>query len=210
MPDPAAQVMIFAKAPLRGTVKTRLAATIGDDAALDIYRRMLWRASRRLGQGPWQRVLCVTPDALADDPQHWPAETGRVPQGDGDLGARMLRALNRASPGAPVIVVGSDIPELDARHIRQALAALARHDLVFGPSLDGGFYLVGARVPPAAGLFADVTWSAPTTLAQVLGNCTTQPALIDRLDDCDDMAAFARHSDSPDWADLLADLQTMP
>lgn len=199
------QVVIFAKAPVLGTVKTRLAATIGDAAALAVYRRMLWRCTARLTQGPWRTVLSVTPDAAADDNQHWPDGVDRMRQGSGDLGARMLNALMLARPDAPVLVVGSDIPELAGRHISQAILALQDHDLVFGPSADGGFYLVGASNPPPADIFAGVTWSSPSTLSQVVRNCAAPPALIDMLDDFDDAAALSRHHGNPDWDDLLLD-----
>ncbi|MFU8866142.1 MAG: TIGR04282 family arsenosugar biosynthesis glycosyltransferase [Rhodobacterales bacterium] len=201
--EKGAQLYIFAKAPVLGTVKTRLAATIGDAAALAVYRRMLWRCAERLGQGPWRMSLAVTPDAAADDSDDWPAGVDREGQGGGDLGARMLRCLERAGPAAPVLVVGSDIPVLAARHIRQALSALQQNELVFGPSEDGGFYLVGANSPPPSDIFSNVTWSSPTALAQVIAQCPGTPALIDRLDDLDDMAAFARHRDNPDWTDLM-------
>ncbi|MFU8825266.1 TIGR04282 family arsenosugar biosynthesis glycosyltransferase [Yoonia sp.] len=199
------QVIIFAKAPVLGTVKTRLAATIGDVAALAVYQRMLRRCVGRLGRGAWRTILSVTPDDARHDSAHWPVGPDVVQQGGGDLGARMLRALMQAKAGAPVLVVGSDIPELGAGHIAQALDALAQNDLVFGPSTDGGFYLVGAKCPPPSDIFASVTWSSSTTLAQVIGNCAVLPALIDMLDDFDDMTVFARHRDHPDWATLLAD-----
>lgn len=205
MPATDAQVFIFAKAPVLGTVKTRLAATIGDQAALSVYRRMLWRCAARLAQGPWRTSLSVTPDAAAHDPQTWPDGVPVVQQGGGDLGARMLRALMQATPEAPVLVVGSDIPDLSARHIAQAIKALDHAALVFGPSGDGGFYLVGASAPPSPDIFAGVTWSQPTTLAAVLANCAAPPALIDTLDDFDDMASFAAHRQDPDWTSLLPD-----
>ena len=200
-----AQVIIFAKAPILGTVKTRLAATLGNAKALLIYQRMLQRCADRLGQGAWHTVFSVTPDDAVYDSTHWPVGVELIQQGEGDLGARMLRALARARSGAPVIVTGSDIPELGAEHIVQALDALAHKDLVFGPSTDGGFYLVGANYPPPPDIFAGVRWSSSSTLAQVITNCTTPTALIDVLDDFDDMAAFARHRDHVDWTALVAD-----
>lgn len=198
-----AQVVIFAKAPVAGTVKTRLAAAIGDAAALEVYRRMLWGCTDRLAQGPWHVQLAVTPDATATQSDDWPQGVARLPQGDGDLGDRMMRFLQQARPDAPVLVVGSDIPALSAPHIAQALSALDRNDLVFGPCVDGGFYLVGARMPPKPDLFAQVTWSAPTTLDQVIARCAVPPALIDRLDDFDDMDSYRRHRLDPAWSGLV-------
>jgi rSAM/selenodomain-associated transferase 1 len=189
-----ARVVIFAKAPVRGWVKTRLARDIGADAALALYVRMLHGTVARLSAGDWRLCLSVTPDDSASTDDLWPDGTERVAQGSGDLGARMLRALVGARPDAPVIVVGSDIPGLGAGQVGRALAALGQKPLVFGPAGDGGFYLVGAAAPPPAGLFAGVAWSTGSVLRDSLANCAPgSAALIDRLDDLDDLASLAAH-----------------
>ncbi|HEY0837706.1 MAG TPA: DUF2064 domain-containing protein, partial [Azospirillum sp.] len=113
----------------------------------------------------------------------------------GDLGARMVRPL-RALPPGPVVVVGSDIPDLDAPHVARAFRALGRHAFVFGPAGDGGYWLVGARrsrrVP--AGLFRDVRWSTEHALADTLAGLTPGSSIgfVDVLDDVDDAAAYKR------------------
>src|SRR6185437_6174437 len=98
----------------------------------------------------------------------WPARATIEPQGAGDLGTRMRRALAACPPG-PAMLIGADIPRLTARHIADAFRLLGRHDLVFGPAEDGGFWLVGARhpqhLPP---LFEQVRWSSPHALADTL------------------------------------------
>jgi hypothetical protein len=165
------RVVMMARAPVLGAVKTRLARDVGADAALAFYRDTLATLVTRLhGRAAFTLVLAVTPDAAADDAGLWPPGPARVPQGEGDLGARMRRPLARATPTAPVLVVGSDLPELTAGHVETALAALGagRHDLVFAPALDGGFWLVGARRPPPDQLFAEVRWSGPHALADSL------------------------------------------
>src|SRR5207245_10152493 len=115
-------------------------------------------------------------------------------QGRGDLGERMRRALAECPPG-PAVLIGTDIPALGAHHIAEAFRLLGRHDLVFGPAADGGFWLIGARrsprLPP---LFGDVRWSGPYALADVLGNL---PRLVSvgfaaRLGDVDDAVALRR------------------
>lgn len=170
---PMAEVVMMARAPLPGTVKTRLAREIGDAAALDFYRRTLGELVARLHDRPGFRlVLAVTPDASAAEPTLWPAGPVREPQGDGDLGARMHRRLARAAPERPVLVIGSDLPDLTAGHVAAARARLlaAPHDLVFAPARDGGFWLVGARRPPPVGLFALVRWSTAHALADSLAS----------------------------------------
>lgn len=188
------EVVIFAKAPVRGTVKTRLARDIGDDAALALYLHMLHGVVARLSGADWHLRLAVTPDDSVADDTLWPKGVARVAQGDGDLGVRMLRALNRARQGTPVIVVGSDIPALGARQVARAFAALHDKPMVFGPAEDGGFYLVGASSRPPAGLFEGVTWSTGSVLADSLATCPPgAAALIDPLADLDDLASLAAH-----------------
>lgn len=196
------RICIFAKAPVAGQVKTRLAAEIGDTAALAIYLHMLSRTIMRLTAPGWRTELWVTPDDAARTGATWPGHLPRMAQGDGDLGQRMARPLRLARPDAPVIVVGSDIPALAARHVDQALQALRSAPMAFGPSRDGGFYLVASRAPPPPGLFAGVTWSSETTLSESLATCAEEPALIETLDDLDDLAALERHRAEPDWRDL--------
>jgi glycosyltransferase A (GT-A) superfamily protein (DUF2064 family) len=93
-----------------------------------------------------------------------------------------------------VVLVGSDIPALSARHIAAAFAALGRCDLVFGPATDGGYWLVGARDGAMArGLFRTVRWSGPQALADTLANARgRRVTLLEALADVDDAADYAR------------------
>ena len=186
-------VVVFAKAPVLGSVKTRLAATLGEDAALAVYLRLLRRTVTRLSTGEWVVRLAVTPDESAGEPGLWPEGPDRVGQGGGDLGARMLRVLSVATPTRPIVLVGSDIPGLGAAQVAAAFEALETHDLVFGPAEDGGFYLVGARCPPKPTLFDGVGWSSLSTLADVLAGLDRAPAFVETLADLDDIASLEAH-----------------
>lgn len=197
----ANHLVVFAKAPVMGAVKRRLAADIGPVAATRFYRTTLAELLRRLGGDPrWRLWLAVTPDPAAKEPGLWPAVAAGAraplrPQGPGDLGARMARVLSPppfGPPPGPVVLVGSDIPAIRPGHIAKAFAALERHPLVFGPASDGGFWLVGARRRPAAprGLFHNVRWSTPHALADTMANLTETPALLDTLHDVDDGRAY--------------------
>jgi glycosyltransferase A (GT-A) superfamily protein (DUF2064 family) len=107
---------------MRGAVKTRLAADIGKDGALAFYRRTLHDVLWRLGRDPrWQTWLAVTPDSAVRDAALWPPvdRVRRIGQGQGDLGARMARPFRTLPPG-PVVIVGSDIPDVSPDHIRDA------------------------------------------------------------------------------------------
>jgi glycosyltransferase A (GT-A) superfamily protein (DUF2064 family) len=136
----------------------------------------------------------VTPDRFVLEGCFWPPEIPRLSQGPGDLGTRMARPFAALPPG-PVVIVGSDIPDLRRAHVARAFAALDCHDLVFGPAADGGYWLVGARrrpLPPR--LFANVRWSSPHALADTLANLEHgfSVALLDTLTDVDTGADLAR------------------
>ena len=178
-------LIIFARAPRLGGGKSRLAREIGAVAALHFERLMLARALRRFGRDRrWRPVLAITPDREA-----W--RLGAMPQGKGDLGARMCRAMASCQPG-PVMLIGTDIPGLTALHIAEAFALLGRHDMVFGPAKDGGFWLVGARHRMPG--FGAVRWSTRHALDDVLANLSRSMSVgfAATLDDIDDGAAYRR------------------
>ncbi len=197
----ANHLVIFARAPRLGAVKRRLAADIGDLGASRFYRQTLAGVLRRLGRDRrWRTWLAVTPDRFARAPGMWRAAAGRaglpplLPQGGGDLGARMPRPFDRLPPG-PVVIVGCDIPDLNPAHVARAFAALGRHDAVFGPATDGGYWLVGLRRRALApDLFRGVRWSSELALADTLANLDWRQkvALIERLDDVDDAESYRR------------------
>jgi rSAM/selenodomain-associated transferase 1 len=188
-------LVLFVRAPLLGVGKRRLAGEAGDVAALRFERAMLGLLSRRLGRDRrWRLRLAVTPDRSVARRHLWPHAAAIEPQGAGDLGIRMRRALARCPPG-PVVLIGADIPRLAPRHIADAFRLLGRHDLVFGPAEDGGFWLVGARrsprLPP---LFGPVRWSGPYALADVLGNLPRRASVgfASRLEDVDRAESLRR------------------
>ncbi len=188
-------LIVFAKAPRPGRVKTRLAAGIGAEAALAFYRDTLAAVLGRLdGGGLWATVLAVTPDGDAGEDALWPTATPRVPQGPGDLGERMGRFLAGAGREAPVAVVGTDIPELGAGHVAGAFGALAAgHDLVLGPAADGGYWLIGASAPFPPARVGGVRWSTGHTRADTLrGAAGMRVALLEELEDVDDVEGYRR------------------
>jgi|TARA_Y100000294_G_scaffold40867_2_gene37019 hypothetical protein len=184
---PQPHLVVFAKAPRLGAVKSRLARQVGAVAAWRFYRNSLAQTLRRLDDRRWRTWLCLTPDTFAPGPL-WSGD--RLAQGGGDLGARMARPFVNLPPG-PVVLVGCDIPALERRHVSTAFAALGRHQAVFGPARDGGFWLVGLRRRPALprhrpGLFTAVRWSGPQALADTLDGLRNQPvALLEILADVD-------------------------
>ena len=187
-------LVIFAKAPALGRVKSRLARGIGAAGALAFYRGALHRLLTRVADDRrWRTVLAVTPDAALHSARLWPSRVARIAQGGGDLGARMARALS-AGPKGAVIIIGADIPDIRADHIARAFAALGRADFVFGPARDGGYWLIGAKgAARGAAMFTNVRWSSAHALSDTLANLERwKVATIDTLDDVDDAEAFRR------------------
>ena len=188
-------LIVMAKAPRLGRVKTRLAQDVGAVAAWNFYRRNLADVTRRLAADPrWQTYLGVSPDDSANNPALWPADIARLPQGTGDLGARMAGLLNAMPPG-PALLIGADIPGVRPEHIWAAFRALGNADAVFGPADDGGYWLVGLRRRPVpANLFRDVRWSSADALADTLSNLPAhwRHAPAATLSDIDDGAALSR------------------
>jgi hypothetical protein len=180
----------MARAPRLGGVKTRLAATMGDVAALAAYRTLTEQTLATALASGIPVTVCVAPGAAVPEMQAW---LGTAPsyeaQAEGDLGARMASAIQRrvVNGSDRVVVIGTDCPGIAADTLHSALAALDDADVVFGPAADGGYYLVAMRVLHR-GLFEDVPWSTDRTLvasvqkAQALG---LRVILLDVLRDVD-------------------------
>ncbi len=189
-------LVIFAKAPRLGRVKTRLARDIGAVAAWSFYRHGLDTLARRLAADRrWRCWLAVSPDTALWTGQRWPVGCDLISQGDGDLGQRMARVAAVLPPG-PVVIVGADVPDITRDHAAAVFQALGDHDAVFGPAPDGGYWLVGLRRRPRfVDPFRGVRWSSPHALADTRGNCPVhwRVAELETLEDVDDGAAYRRH-----------------
>ncbi len=161
-------VLVMAKAPLPGLAKTRLIPALGAAGAAALAARMLRHTlDEALAAGLGPVTLCAAPQA-SHPAFAEVAREGRITmadQGDGDLGARMQRALERAlTAHAGALLIGTDAPALDAAVLRAAHAALTAHDAVLVPAHDGGYVLIGLRrVEPR--LFEGMPWSTPQVLA---------------------------------------------
>lgn len=174
-PPTPATLLIFAKTPRPGHVKTRLARAWGAAAAAQIYRRLGRQVVSQLAGAPAQTVLCFDPPGSEDEIRAWLGGQGVrafVPQGDGDLGERMSRATTAAfAQGAQAVVVtGTDAPAVGAETVARALDALRCADVVIGPSSDGGYYLIGLVAPQPA-LFADMPWSTERVFRETTSRC---------------------------------------
>jgi uncharacterized protein len=156
------RIVIFAKAPVAGLAKTRLISALGAETAARLARRMLLHTLQEASAaavGPVE--LCVTPHPSDPAWQDLPPLEGIcwTAQAVGDLGVRMADAARRASAASePVLLVGTDCPQLDAVHLRRAAELLDDSDAVLYPTFDGGYVLLGLRrFDPR--LFEQIPWS---------------------------------------------------
>lgn len=161
-------LIVFAKAPVAGLAKTRLAPALGIQGAATLAATMLahtLESAIESSIGPVE--LCCAPDT---SDAHFQRAAGAgvtlSEQGGGDLGERMARALSRGLQGfRRVVLIGTDAPGLDAAVLRDAAAALHTHDVVIAPASDGGYVLIGvSRAAPE--LFDAVEWSTAQVMAQ--------------------------------------------
>lgn len=182
-------LVIFARVPRLGAVKRRLAREVGAWAALRFYRACLARLLRDLaGLGGVRVILSLTPERGRFA---CPGRMRRAGQGRGDLGARMAAAFARAARRR-VVLMGSDIPGAGAGDVRAAFRALGRADAVFGPALDGGYWLVAMGRRRPAHPFARVRWSGAFALADTLAHfCPLRVALLPARRDVDTAADLA-------------------
>jgi rSAM/selenodomain-associated transferase 1 len=176
-------LVIFAKAPIPGQVKTRLCPPLTPDEAATLHGSFVLDTLERTKTAvaklklPLDRYLACAPSAthvffkIMEERQ----SVKLIDQVGADLGARMNQAFQRlfAQGYRQVVLIGTDVPTLPLSHFKQALLALENHDLVLGPALDGGYYLIGLkRMAPE--LFVDMSWSTN----QVLGLTQEKAATI--------------------------------
>lgn len=183
------QLFIMVKEPHPGRVKTRLGADIGMTNAAWWFRHQTSRLIRTIARDPrWQTTLAVSPDIEGMQSRVWPVDIPRWPQGQGDLGKRM-GAIFRNVANGPVVIIGADIPNITPALIEKAFRVLGGHDAVFGPALDGGYWLIGLKRGASAvpvDLFQNVRWSSEHALADTIASLGfARFKLIDALSDVD-------------------------
>lgn len=163
-----ASLIIFVKKPELGKVKTRLARSIGNEKALEVYLKLLRRTYTITHTLRQDKIVYYTPEIVHHD--FWDEEVYlKALQAEGDLGTRMLKSFeeNFETGYKKVCIIGSDCYQLSSEIIEQAFAELEQNDMVIGPSTDGGYYLLGMKkLHPI--LFQDKLWSTPKVLEQTI------------------------------------------
>ena len=206
-------MVLFVKPPVAGRVKTRLADVIGAEQACALYRYLAETTIRQVVASELPLLLFFDGTAAEALPAEWRSWANAChPQQGTDLGGRMSMAFKQsfALGYRQVVLIGSDIPGLDAAYLKQSVSALQQHDVVIGPVLDGGYCLIGChhnRFNPR--LFRDIAWSTAQVLASTCQACATTglgyhllPMLRD-IDTIEDLQAlqpyFVRHHPDALW-----------
>lgn len=196
-------VVVMARHPTPGQIKTRLARHLGDAATCELYTAFLRDIHARLDNAAWQLVWAVTP-ADADLRPLLGSAVRQLPQRGGDLGQRMHRVFADLfqEGAARVVMIGADAPHLDAASLRAALTALETADAVFAPTRDGGYCLVGLTAP--VDVFSSITMGTASVLRETLA-CAAERGLrvvrlaetfdLDEIDDVRELAAMIARGD---------------
>ena len=179
-------IIVFVRTPELGKVKTRLAKAIGDQAALTIYKLLLKHTSTVLHELSFDKVVYYSEKIENND--FWKASLfEKKLQKGADLGERMQQAFETAFDRGykKVLIIGSDLFELTSTLIISALEALETYDISIGPSLDGGYYLLGMKeLHPA--VFKNKKWGTHSVLENTLQDLKQQNVkLLEALNDID-------------------------
>jgi rSAM/selenodomain-associated transferase 1 len=195
----SARLVVMARAPEAGKVKTRLIPALGPEGACALHRWMVQETLRRAAEAGAPILLSVAGPLDHPDVQRWSACVDAVEaQVEGDLGARLRHALR--GPGRRV-AIGTDCPFFPLDALRAALRSPS--PLIFGPAMDGGYWLVALEAPLPA-LFTDIPWSSAETLAasvEAAGSAGLPPGYVAAAPDVDEPA---------DLPALLADPRCPP
>lgn len=217
IPSPSDRLLVFARVPERGKVKTRLAAAIGEDRTLALYRAMVGDTLRSIGEPAGdleiEVVWAPTPAAGGETLRRAFGDVALAMQTGETLGDRMSMAFSERfffHRTQKIVSIGVDDPLIPRALIDDAFALLESCDWVIGPAADGGYYLIGCRSAAFdVEIFADMKWGTATVLAETAGRIRswshTLALLPERsdLDEADDLRRFAAREERGAVAELL-------
>ncbi len=181
----AEALYIIAKAPRAGLAKTRLGRVIGHESAIALYKAFLQDLAARFTDAPFECGWYVTPPDAWDDISPlvgWGKEVRILFQKEGNLTERQRELFRGAAACGEerVVLVASDSPQLTVEVVEQAFRELDRHDLVFGPTYDGGYYLIGMR--GFNDVFHDVPMSLGTELENIIARAERAGLSVGRVE----------------------------
>ena len=182
-------LLIFARHPEAGKVKTRLAATIGNDAALSIYTQLVKHTVSITKDLPLDKFVFYADEVVPDDLWNGAHYFKDIQKGN-DLGERMKHGFdNIFGKGYNMaVIIGTDCPGLSAPALMNAFDSLNTHDVVIGPAVDGGYYLLGMK-QPCHSLFEHIRWSSSSVFDETIKKCFAlhlKYALLPVLQDIDE------------------------
>lgn len=183
-------LIIFTKNTIIGKVKTRLAKSIGEEKALSVYKKLLSKTKDSVVNLAVEKRVCYSEKLELND--LWENDTFQksIQKGD-DLGKRMYNAINSASLDGyeKICLIGTDIFDLTGQVIEHAFDSLESYDIVLGPSIDGGYYLIGMK-SPVKKVFENKKWSTNTVLEDTIADVNKLDltyALLPELNDVDEI-----------------------
>ena len=170
-------LLIFIKNPELGKCKTRIAATAGDERALQIYLELLRHTREIAEEVDANRLLFYS--NFVDEKDAWSSEKfQKYVQNNGDLGERMSAGFERAfQENERVLIIGSDCASLTTEIVEDAFQALESHDFVLGPTFDGGYYMLGMRHWQPS-VFQDIEWSTESVFETTKARISTLNASL--------------------------------
>jgi rSAM/selenodomain-associated transferase 1 len=159
-------LLFFLKNPEGGKVKSRLAAVIGDDSAVRLYKNLVTQMLSTLKEGTFPLYICFFPKNAQKPIRNWLGREYRfMPQNGKDLGERIRNGFfdGFAMGYKRVVLIGSDIPDLPINYIEEAFKSLKEMDAVIGPAFDGGYYLIGFKDKTfSPQVFEGIAWGTET------------------------------------------------
>ena len=182
-------LLIFVKNPVYGKVKTRLAATAGNEKALLVYQNLIKYTAAITCNLPVKKTVYYSDFIGTED--YWDEDiyTKKIQQGN-NLGETMQNAFKESFDQGfnEVVIIGSDCVEISEEHLLNAYTHFENYDVVIGPAVDGGYYLIGLK-EIHINIFSNILWSTETVLAQTLRLCAIEKLsvyLLPELSDIDE------------------------
>lgn len=189
-------LIIFAKNPVHGKVKTRLAKHIGNDRAMNLYLKLLYNTYLQTKDMNCDKYLFLSDKKNVD---LFSKNFKQFVQNGNDIGERMKNAFEEVlkSGHNKIILIGTDIPELDEHLINEAFNNLSEKDFVLGPAADGGYYLIGMK-KFSGYIFENIEWSTEKVLSKTIENIKERSesySLLKELNDLDDIEDLKKFKD---------------